>query len=154
MKLKVAGTFDETQSDYTTEVVRPLLRDPIVEYVGEVNDLQKQDLLGGAYALLFPIEWPEPFGLVMIESLACGTPVVATSRGATPEVIENGVTGFLADTNEQAAQALAAIPALDRRRCRREFEKRFSSETMAEGYLEVYRNLIETRVEPLLLRGA
>lgn len=153
MKLRVAGTPDSLQADYTRRVMN-LLEDPIVEFVGELGDREKQAFFGGAYATLFPIEWPEPFGLVMIESLACGTPVVASPEGAVREIIMDGVTGFHACSVEQAVRALARVPSLDRRRCRQQFERRFSSNAMAEGYLSVYRDFTRTRVEPYLMTGA
>lgn len=154
-KLVVAGRVDESQCRYTEEVVRPILQDPLVHYVGEVSDREKQEILGSAYALLFPIEWPEPFGLVMIEALACGTPVIARPCGAVPEVIRHGVTGFHADTVEQAVAALKRVPRLDRRQCRRDFESRFSIEAMTGGYVQVYERLFQAR-EPrnLLAMGA
>ncbi len=128
----------------------PILEDPQVEFVGEVGDAEKQTLLGGAYAALFPIEWPEPFGLVMIEALACGTPVIASPCGAVPEVIQDGTTGFLAGTVEQALQALEKIPQLRRRACRDDFEQRFSSRAMADGYLKIYQRLAgRNAIEPL-----
>lgn len=141
-RLVVAGRYDECQPEYTREVVQPILEDPQVEFVGEVGDLEKQAILGGAFAALFPIEWPEPFGLVMIEALACGTPVIATPHGAVPEVIQDGKTGFLVDNVEQAMAALAKIPGLSRRACREDFERRFSSRAMADGYLEIYQRLV------------
>lgn len=154
-KLVVAGRFDETQEEYTCKVVRPLLEDPIVEHIGEVDDRQKQQLLGGAYALLFPIEWPEPFGLVMIEALACGTPVIAPPRGAVPEVIRHGQTGFFASGVEESVEALRQVPQLDRRLCRQEFDRRFSSQAMACGYERLYRRLLRNQqAEPLLAVGA
>jgi glycosyltransferase involved in cell wall biosynthesis len=106
--------------------------------VGEVNDLQKQDLLGKALALLFPINWPEPFGLVMIEAMACGTPVIAWPRGSVPEVTEDGVTGFIVESEADAVTAIGRARHLDRRRIRETFETRFSSRRMAEAYLESY----------------
>ncbi|HZU05758.1 MAG TPA: glycosyltransferase family 4 protein [Chloroflexota bacterium] len=128
---------------YYREVVEPLLSHPLVEYVGEVSDEEKAQLLGGALALLFPIDWPEPFGLVMVEALACGTPVIARPVGSVPEVIEHGVTGFLASSVEELAAAVARVPELDRYACRRAAETRFSAATMADGYERVYRRLLE-----------
>lgn len=154
-KLVVAGRLDPDQCRYTQEVVKPLLRDPLVEYVGEVGDREKQEILGGAYALLFPIEWPEPFGLVMIEALACGTPVIATPCGSAPEVIRHGVTGYHAATVDEAVAALERIPRIDRAECRRDFERRFSSEAMVAGYARIYEQFLQGR-EPrnLLALGA
>lgn len=150
-KLKVAGRFDHTQPEYSCQVVKPLLKEPHVEFVGEVDDHDKQELLGKAFAVLFPIEWPEPFGLVMIESLACGTPVVAAPLGAVPEVIRDGVTGFLAHDVETAVKALERVPELDPRVCRRDFVDRFSSRAMARGYVEVYEKLAYRRAHDRLL---
>ena len=152
-KLKVAGTFDRQQGDYA-EQVAALLRDPLVEYIGEVDDRQKQDLFGNAYATLFPIEWPEPFGLVMIESLACGTPVIATPLGAVHEVVDHGRTGFIVNDVEEAVKALNQVPALKREECRLVFEQRFSSRAMAEGYLDAYLELTKKQPSRVLLKGA
>ena len=151
-KIKVAGTLDLLQGEYTQEV-KALLKDPLVEFVGEVDDRRKQDLFGNAYATLFPIEWPEPFGLVMIESLACGTPVIATPMGAVQEVIDHRKTGFIVESVEEAVEALNQIPALSRDHCRREFERRFSSRAMAEGYLAAYQDYIQ-ETSRVLLKGA
>jgi glycosyltransferase involved in cell wall biosynthesis len=132
-------------------VIRPLLRDPRVEYVGEINDNQKQAFLSQAVALLFPIDWPEPFGLVQIEAMACGTPVIAWRSGSVPEVIEHGVTGFIVDGIDEAAAAVEKARSLSRRAVRLRFEKRFSAERMAKDYVRVYESLA---VEPyLLMRG-
>jgi glycosyltransferase involved in cell wall biosynthesis len=118
-----------------------LLDHPLVEYCGEITEGQKGAFLGGAKALLFPIDWPEPFGLVMIESLACGTPVVAIRGGSVPEVLEHGVNGFICDNLDEAIDATRRIHALDRRACRRAFERRFCAARMAEEYVQVYRRL-------------
>jgi glycosyltransferase involved in cell wall biosynthesis len=109
--------------------------------VGEIGDDQKDEFLGNAYALLFPIEWPEPFGLVLIEAMACGTPVIAYRRGSVPEVIEDGVTGFMVEGIDEAVEAARRVADIDRRRCREEFERRFTARRMAEDYLEVYQRL-------------
>lgn len=157
-KLKVAGCFDHTQPEYSCQVVKPLLEQPHVEFVGEVNDREKQELLGHASAVLFPIEWPEPFGLVMIEALACGTPVIAAPRGAVTEVIRHGKTGFHAPTVEAAVEAVKRIPEIDAKACRREFLERFSSRAMALGYLEIYKKFLtrssaKSLQESLLVRA-
>jgi glycosyltransferase involved in cell wall biosynthesis len=123
-------------------VIRPLLRLPGVEYIGEVGGAEKSALLGGAAAMLFPIVWPEPFGLVMAESLACGTPVVALRRGSVPEVLDDGITGFLADDEDGLVRAIARLDVLDRARCRRSAETRFSSLVMADRYEDVYLQLL------------
>ena len=111
--------------------------------VGEVGQAEKGPFLAGASALVFPVDWPEPFGLVMIEALACGTPVIAFRRGSIPEVIEDGVTGFVVDSVDEAVEAVGRVDELDRRRCRREFEERFSARRMAADYLALYRRMIE-----------
>jgi glycosyltransferase involved in cell wall biosynthesis len=125
------------------------LDDPLIRFEGEIGEKQKGAFLGGASALLFPIDWPEPFGLVMIESLACGTPVVAFRGGSVAEVIEDGKSGFISDTLEQAIEQTRRIAALDRRTCRECFDRRFSTRRMAENYLECYRRAIATKAANL-----
>jgi glycosyltransferase involved in cell wall biosynthesis len=139
-----AGYTPDAERDwrYYEEVVRPLLDGPDVEFVGEVGGRDKCDLLGGATALLFPIAWPEPFGLVMPEALACGTPVVALRNGSVPEVIEHGVTGFVCDDEEEMVSAVGRLHEVDRAVCRSEAERRFSPAAMADGYERVYEELI------------
>ena len=122
-------------------MIRPLLRDPLVEYVGEIGEADKAAFLGGARALLFPIDWPEPFGLVMIEAMACGTPVIAYRRGSVPEVLEDGLTGFLVDDIEEAVIAVAQLGRLDRGLIRARFEQRFTAQRMAQDYVAAYRSL-------------
>ncbi len=143
MPLKIAAKVDAADLAYFKAHVEPLLKEsrPLVEFVGEVGGKQKDDFLGGAYALLFPIDWPEPFGLVMIEALACGTPVVAFRNGSVPEVLTDGVTGFIVEDLEQAVQAVGRVAELSRQTCRRVFEERFSALRMARDYLDVYRRL-------------
>jgi glycosyltransferase involved in cell wall biosynthesis len=123
--------------------VRPLLAHPLVHYGGEIEERDKNEFMGNARALLFPIDWPEPFGLVMIEALACGTPVVAYGAGSVPEILEHGQTGFIVNDQQRAIAAARNIDRIDRRRCRQAFEERFSAGVMAENYLDVYRNLQE-----------
>jgi len=142
--LRIAAKVDPADVQYFGQVVEPLLAQPHVDYIGEIDEGGKQEFLGHARALLFPIDWPEPFGLVMIEAMACGTPVIAFGRGSVPEVIEHGKTGFVVDTVEQAVEALARVDEIDRRVCRAEFERRFTSERMALDYVAVYRSLVET----------
>jgi glycosyltransferase involved in cell wall biosynthesis len=142
MPLKIAAKVDAADQEYFKTIVEPLLRDPLVEYVGEVGDTAKAAFLGNAYALLLPIEWPEPFGLVMIEALACGTPVIAYRRGSVPEVLEHGVTGFAAQGLHEAVKAVERIPLLSRSRCRQIFEERFSATRMAHDYLAIYQRLV------------
>lgn len=138
--LKVAAKIDKADRQYYHEVIEPMLCEG-VEFIGEINEIQKRDFLGRARALLFPIDWPEPFGLVMIEAMACGTPVLAFDRGSVSEVVENGVTGIVVDGMDAAHAALPEVLKLDRRRVRAEFERRFTAERMARDYTELYENL-------------
>ena len=141
MKLKVAAKVDKADQEYFDSAIRPLLTQGHVEFIGEITDAQKPDFLSGAHALLFPIDWPEPFGLVMIESMACGTPIIAINRGSVPEVMDDGVSGFIVETEAQAVAALDKIGTLDRSRVRAQFERRFTARRMAEDYLDVYEGL-------------
>lgn len=138
LPLRIAAKVDRCDVDYFRATIEPLLSDPGVEFLGEVSDAGKNELLGNAAALLFPVDWPEPFGMVMIESMACGTPVIAYRRGAVPEVIDEGVTGFIVDDLESATAAVRRALGLDRRRVRETFERRFSATRMAQNYLSVY----------------
>lgn len=142
--LKVAAKIYPEEMEYYQQAIEPLLRKSrsFVEFVGEVGGKDKDDLLGNAAALLFPIDWPEPFGLVMIEALACGTPVIAWRNGSVPEVIEHGATGFIVDSVDAAVDAVAAVGALDRRTCRACFEQQFTVEHMTQSYLRVYRRML------------
>lgn len=141
--LKIAAKVDKIDADYFETSIAPLVRHPLVEYVGEIGEGEKTQFLGHAIALLFPIDWPEPFGIVMIESIACGTPVIAYRSGSVPEVITDGLTGFVADDLDGALLAAERVAALDRRACREEFERRFSARRMADDYLSVYKYVIE-----------
>ena len=143
--LKIAAKVDKVDQDYFDQYIKQLLEDPLIEYVGEIGEGEKDKFLGEAYALMFPIDWPEPFGLVMIEALACGTPVIARRCGSVPEVIEDGVTGFIVESADEAAEAVKKIPKLSRRRCRQVFEERFTDSRMAKDYLRIYQQLIEKR---------
>src|SRR5690606_26301982 len=144
--LKIAAKVDAADKTYWETVIKPMIDgNPLIEFVGEIGDHQKSAFLGGAEALLFPIDWPEPFGLVMIEALACGTPVVAFRCGSTPEIIEDGATGFLVDTLEQAVAAADRALMLDREIVRARFELRFSATAMARRYLDVYGDLLAKR---------
>ncbi len=143
MKLLIAAKVDEADRDYFEQVIRPLLKSPWVEFIGEIGDQEKNEFLGKAYALLFPIDWPEPFGLVMIEAMACGTPVIAWRCGSVPEVIEDGISGFIVESLEEAARAVEKVGSLKRILCRKAFERRFSAERMARDYLRVYERLTE-----------
>lgn len=139
--LRIAAKVDRADRDYFETEVRPLLADPLVEWIGEIGDAEKSDFLGDALALLFPIDWPEPFGLVMIEAMAAGTPVIAWRRGSVPEIVEDGVSGFIVDDEEQALAALQGLARLDRAQVRACFERRFTVEHMARNYLSVYQQL-------------
>jgi glycosyltransferase involved in cell wall biosynthesis len=140
-KLRIAAKIDRADRHYFETHVAALLRDPLVEYVGEIGEADKGRFLGEACALLFPVDWPEPFGLVMIEAMACGTPVIAFRRGSVPEIIDEGVTGFVVDDVEQAALAVERVPALSRRACRAVFEQRFTAGRMARDYVAIYDRL-------------
>jgi glycosyltransferase involved in cell wall biosynthesis len=144
--LKIAAKVDKVDEEYFREKIMPLLNEPGVEFIGEINEHAKTAFLGGALALLFPIDWPEPFGLALIEAMACGTPVLAFRRGSVPEIVDEGVTGYIVDTPEEAIAALPDVLSLDRRTVRRRFEERFSAERMARDYLKVYHSLLNAPV--------
>jgi glycosyltransferase involved in cell wall biosynthesis len=143
--LKIAAKIDRADREYFETVVKPLLSTPGVEFIGEIDERQKQEFLGGALALLFPVDWPEPFGLVMIEALACGTPVVARPCGSVPEILRSGVSGFIESTVEDLAAAVHKVRDLSRQTCRDEFERRFTTEVMADNYERVYYDLTDLR---------
>ncbi len=145
MKLRIAAKIGDDDHVYFRTRVAPLLEHPLVEFIGEVNENQKEEFLGNARALLFPIHWPEPFGLVMIEALACGTPVVAYPGGSVREVLEDGATGFIVRDKDEACLALARLDHISRDGCRRYFERRFSAQRMADDYLDIYTDIIESR---------
>ncbi len=142
LPLIIAAKIDKVDQDYYQEQIQPLLNDPLIEFIGEVNDEEKGALLGDATALLFPIDWPEPFGLVQIEAMACGTPVIAFRRGAVPEIIEPGVTGIIVDGVDQAVAAIPATIELDRWVIRQRFEERFQIERMTRDYVALYRDIL------------
>jgi glycosyltransferase involved in cell wall biosynthesis len=144
MTLTMAAKIDATDKDYFERDIRPLLDHPLINFVGEVDHKQKVELLTRARALLFPIDWPEPFGLVMIEAMACGTPVVTRPCGAVPEIIDHERTGLVASSVDELVDAVKRVDRLDRRECRREVEERFSASRMASDYERVYRRLVET----------
>jgi glycosyltransferase involved in cell wall biosynthesis len=146
--LVVAAKIDKMDEGYFEQTLRPLFHKPGVRYIGEVGQAEKRELLENARALLFPVDWPEPFGLVMIEALACGTPVLAWRNGAIPEVLDDGVTGFVVSGMDEAVRAASRIRKLERRECRAAFEQRFSAERMARDYLRIYRQLIEQHPRP------
>jgi glycosyltransferase involved in cell wall biosynthesis len=145
MKLKIAAKVDAADRVYFEEQIEPLLKKnrSLVEFVGEIGDEAKDEFLGNAHALLFPIDWPEPFGLVMIESMACGTPVIAYRNGSVPEIMDDGVTGFVVENVKQAVRAVERVASLSRAGCRRVFERRFNVRRMADDYLSIYRRLSE-----------
>ncbi len=142
LPIKIAAKVDAADADYFEDEIRPLIEMPHVDFIGEISDAQKPDFLSGAIALLVTIDWPEPFGLVMIEALACGTPVIAYNRGSVSEIIEDGVTGFVVEDETSAVGAINHLPKLQRQAIRRRFEQRFTARRMAENYLSVYRRLM------------
>jgi glycosyltransferase involved in cell wall biosynthesis len=145
LPLKIAAKIDSVDREYFEREIHPLLDLPGIDYVGEISDADKSDFLSGAIALLVPIAWPEPFGLVMIEAMACGTPVIAYSAGSVPEIVEDGVTGFIVENEIEAADAiLERLPALSRPQIRTRFEERFTARRMATDYLDVYQSLVAT----------
>jgi glycosyltransferase involved in cell wall biosynthesis len=138
LPLKIAAKVDVVDAPYYRDTIAPLIREGDVEFVGEINEGQKSAFLGDAAALLFPIDWPEPFGLVMIEAMACGTPVIAWNCGSVPEIVDDGVTGFIVGSQDAAVAAVAKVHTLDRKRIRTTFERRFSATVMAQRYSDVY----------------
>ncbi|MEJ0052823.1 MAG: glycosyltransferase family 4 protein [Methylovirgula sp.] len=142
LPLKIAAKVDAADVDYFEEQIRPLLTHDNIEFIGEIGDVQKPEFLSGALALIVPIDWPEPFGIVMIEAMACGTPVIAFNRGSVPEVIEDGVTGFIVEDETSAVGAIRRLSQLSRAQIRKRFEERFTSRRMANDYIEVYNELI------------
>lgn len=148
MPIKIAAKVDKVDEEYFEQCIKPLLAKPNVEYIGEIGEYEKSDFLGGAYALLFPIDWPEPFGLVMIEALACGTPVIAFDCGAVSEVMEEGLTGYVVNDVKTAVDAVGKIDQIDREVCRQRFEQRFSVRRMASDYVSIYRRLqLQSRID-------
>jgi glycosyltransferase involved in cell wall biosynthesis len=151
--LKIAAKVDPVDQEYHKTKIQPLLENSLVEFIGEIGYPDKNAFLGNALALLFPIDWPEPFGLVMIEALACGTPVIAYPRGSVPEIIEEGRTGFLVSNAKRAAKAVEQVPQISREECRQRFEERFSATRMAKNYLALYERLTRPVPEVLHLGG-
>ena len=141
LQLRVAAKIDAVDRAYFAREIEPLMRQPHVHYLGEIGETQKAALLGGAQALLFPIDWPEPFGMVVIEALSCGTPVLAWPGGSVPELIEPGVNGWIVDSIDDAVDALGRVAAIDRAACRASFDRRFTAERMARDYVSVYKHL-------------
>jgi len=151
MPLKIAAKVDRADHEYFERHVKPLLDSELVEFIGEISDLEKNEFLGRAAALLFPINWSEPFGIVLIESLACGLPVVAYPLGSVPEIIEDKVSGFLVNSVDEAVKAVANVSRIDRKECRRAFERRFTSTRMANDYLSIYQRIVKPETEAIAL---
>ena len=147
MPLRIAAKIPRGERRYFNERLKPLIDGEVIQLVGEVDDRGKQDFLSQAAALLFPIDWPEPFGLVMIEAMACGTPVIAYRRGSVPEVIDHGITGFVVEDESEAIKAILQLDQLDRKRVRKQFEERFTAQRMAREYGEVYKGLLSGAAE-------
>jgi glycosyltransferase involved in cell wall biosynthesis len=145
IQLKIAAKVDRVDEDYFRNEILPLIDGTDMEFIGEINERDKTKFLGEAAALLFPVDWPEPFGLVMIEAMACGTPVLAFRRGSVPEVIDDGITGNVVESEQEAIAALPAILSYDRRAVRQRFEERFTATRMAEDYVSAYRQSLRTR---------
>jgi len=145
VRLRIAAKVDAADQEYFDRDIRPLLDNPLVEFIGEIPDREKNTFLGEARALLFPIDWPEPFGLVMIEAMACGLPVVAFPGGSVREIIDDGVTGFIVNTIEDGVDAVRRIHTIERSRCRETFERRFTVRRMASQYVDIYRQVITKR---------
>jgi glycosyltransferase involved in cell wall biosynthesis len=154
LPLKIAAKVDRADEAYFVNEIQPLLSRPNVEFIGEINDAQKARFLAGARALLFPIDWSEPFGLVMIEAMACGTPVIAFNRGSVPEVIAHGVTGYIVDDVPGAVDAVTRVEALSRAKIRAAFMRRFTSIAMAQHYVNIYTSLAEAAGSPTLRQVA
>jgi glycosyltransferase involved in cell wall biosynthesis len=145
--LRIAAKVDPVDCDYFEREIRPLLDDPLIDFIGEVGEEAKRTVLGSARALLFPIDWPEPFGLVLIEALACGTPVIARPRGSVPEVVQHGETGWLCDTEDEMVAAVQRLGELDRARCRAAFDSRFTAAIMTARYVHLYQQLLSGNAE-------
>jgi glycosyltransferase involved in cell wall biosynthesis len=142
--LKIAAKVDRADQEYYDELIKPLIEgSPLIEYIGEIGDHEKSNFLSGAIGLLLPIDWPEPFGLVMIEAMACGTPVIAYNRGSVPEIIDEGLTGFIVEDEISAVAAVGRLSTLSRDAVRKQFETRFTARRMALDYLAAYRSLME-----------
>ncbi len=148
MRLKIAAKVDRVDQIYFKTEIEPLLAQPHVEYIGEIDDAQKGEFLGNAAGLIFPIQWREPFGLAMIEAMACGTPVIAFRKGSVPEVVDEGITGFVVEDEDGAVQAARRLAALDRRRIRGVFERRFTARRMAQDYVQLYQRLLAAKHAP------
>jgi len=154
LPLTIAAKVDKADRIYYRTRIKPLLKDPLVEFVGEIGDSDKEAFLGDAIALLFPIDWPEPFGLVLIEAMANGTPVIAFGRGSVPEIIDHGITGFIVDSVDEAVAAIPLAEAIDRGTIRRRFEERFSVEHMARDYVALYGEVLRRGTVGAVLSSA
>jgi glycosyltransferase involved in cell wall biosynthesis len=143
--LRIAAKVDRADRDYFEKIIKPLLGHPLIEFIGEIGSAEKNDFLGNAEALLFPINWPEPFGLVMIEALACGTPVIAYPFGSVPEILADKTTGFLVNDIDEAVDAVKRLGEIERRDCRKHFEQHFTAARMAQNYLNIYHRLLHGR---------
>jgi glycosyltransferase involved in cell wall biosynthesis len=152
MRLKIAAKVDDADAAYFRDDIRPLLADPLIDFVGEIGDAEKSAFLGNATALLFPIDWPEPFGLVLIEAMACGTPVIAWRCGSVSEIVDDGQTGFIVNSEDEAAAAVLKLDQLNRSTVRRVFEQRFTAGVMARNYLRLYWQLCATSARDGLRR--
>jgi len=151
MPLKIAAKVDRADKEYFDSHIKPMLDSELIEFVGEIGDLEKNDFLGKASALLFPINWSEPFGIVLIEAMACGLPVIAYPLGSVPEIIEDGVSGCIVHDVDSAATALKNLSAIDRGTCRKAFERRFSARRMADDYLTIYDHIVKREPQPIAL---
>lgn len=151
MLLKIAAKIDKVDQDYFNAKIKPLLSNPLVEFVGEIGDHEKSEFLGNAYAYLFPIGWPEPFGLTMIEAMACGTPIIAFRCGSVPELVADKVTGFIVDDVPSAVACIPKISEIDRRACRKMFDQRFTDARMASDYVSLYNRSIQDFNQPEVL---
>lgn len=154
MPLKIAAKIDKADREYYDSTIKPLMNDPNVEFIGEISEHEKSEFLGNAYAYLFPIDWPEPFGLTMIEAMACGTPTIAFNCGSVKEVMQEGLTGFIVEDMDQAVAAVAKISTIERTACRNVFEKRFTATHMAENYVELYRSMVSNTVVNTVVNSA
>ena len=150
MPIRIAAKIDKVDAEYFQTQIKPMLDHPLVEFIGEITEDEKQELLGNAYALLFLIDWPEPFGLAMIEAMACGTPVIAFRNGSVPELVQEGVSGFVVDSMDQAAAAVYKVETLHRAACRKAFEDRFTVCRMARNYVAEYKRLQAREYAPVL----
>jgi glycosyltransferase involved in cell wall biosynthesis len=146
LPLKIAAKVDKVDQQHFEDCIKPLLKHPLIEFIGEINEEQKQAFLGGASALLFPINWSEPFGIVIIEAMACGTPVIAHGMGSVTEIIEHGKNGFIVSSTGEALEGLRQVPNLDRKKIRQAFEERFTAERMTKDYLAAFQKLINMPV--------